>query len=773
MHPIVLTADHAQRRVKRDRLTVLAEGSYKAERGGRVTGWDEIQSVDIWQDQITYTAMLMPGPMDAENWATSDTGIYSKYTTGDLTFTDSSGWIDTPVPGSLGWIKKPECNDDYITTPTLSNINQGMWVARYGFGAADNFVLFECGWSDDHSRFVAFRVWSSGDVEVWKGDELVGKGKISGAKTTSKVQEQWIGIMFLPFRRREMLVYSNQGDGFSHLFTDLPEDGEVQEIVPATKFWVKIPTGTATIQIAPIQFKSSGTLYSTKRYFATPPPTPAPGLHTEAIYDGAGYGTVSATASVVKADLSGAFTPDGTEDECALQVDLSGGAASPFVYAAFAAYDQEIVETDDSEAQELEWKELSWSVPDSPNGASFRATIRDPENAGVDRLTMISNRPILIESDSAILLDGRGGEPKIRRGRIDDLDYLDLEIYDSWKALEHYRFQERLPLDGLSWKVAVELMFTLAGFDISQLDVEDPGLTLGLASSPTAGEWSVLVNEGDTAADWVERLFDGFAADWFYSLIPQASGLPKFVAKSPTSLSEDPDIELFTDRADAYDQLVTEGMDPADAERYAHMRLIQAISETRIMPEATDIRVTGIDLRANKYLQAKYVDENAQDPEIAPTSRPDNWLGERLRFGYLEPMLTTQELVDDAASKLGDRITRVRTMVDIDTHLLVKPDGALLWRGGVIRVNGDKKYRVRSFSGRSGKDVDLSGGTGIELSCWRPTTYCGELIDPNAPWGIATGAIGSEMIGRNQLRRLGVKGAKYSGFFQGLVRLDK
>lgn len=772
MHPIILTADHAQKRIGRDRLTVLAEGSYKAERGGRQTGWDLINSENIWQDRVTYTAMLTPGPQKA-NWETTNTGITSKYALGDLTFSASSGWRDTPTADGVGWIQKPDCSDDVIYTPTLANINQGIYVARIVLQAQSRYVLFECGWADDATLQVGFRVWSDGEVEVWKGEVQVGSGKVSGSQTNDTLKDSsHLGVMFLPFRRREVLVYSNQGDGFSHLFTDLPEDGTVQEITPATKFWVLIPSGTATVQIARIQFESTGTLYSTKRYFADPPPSPAPTLITEAIFDGAGYGSAAATVTLEESNLSGAFTPNGIKDNCRLKVALSGGpSASPFVYGAFAGYEQEILDTDDSEAAAITWQELSWSVPDSPSGAKFSVTSWDPENSGIDRFSLINNRPIEVAINSKVVVDGRGGEPKIQRGRIDDLDVLTLDIHDAWKALEHYRFQERLPLDGLPWKDAVELMFLLAGFDAAQLDVEDPGLTLGLASSPTAGEWSVLIQEGDTAAEWVERLFEGFAGDWFYGIQPQASGLPKFFARSPASLSDSVEVEFFRDRGDAVDQLILEGMSAGDAERYAHMRLIQNYSETRIEPEATDIRVTGIDIRSNKYLQAKYIDANAQDPSVAPSLRQDNWMGERLRFGYLEPMLTTQDLVDSAAATLGDRITRVRTLIDIQTHLAIKSNGVPLWRGGVLRIDGDKKYRVRSFNGSSVKDV-VSGGSGLELSMWRPTTYTGELIDANAPWAVSTGAVGSLLIGRNQLKRLAVKGQRFRDLFSGLVRLD-
>lgn len=753
--PILLALDHAQKRMGRDRLTVLAEGSYKAERGGRVTGWDLRNSTDVWQDPITYTAMLLPGPMDRENWASGTSGIYDKYGIADCTFSAATGWSDTDVPGGAGWMRKAECSDDTIYTPTLSNINQGMWVARYAFAASDTFVLFECGWSDDGSREVALRVWSNGEVDVYKGGALVGDGKISGGQSAASTKEDWVGVMILPFRRRELLVVSNKGDGFSHLFVDLPEDGLVQEITPATKFWVNIPSGTATIQVAKVQFKSSGTLYSTKRFFASAPPATPPSLSTEVIGDAPGYGSVTSTLTLHESDLSGAFTPNGTKKDCRIKIALTGGpSASPFIYAGFAAYEYGVVDSDDSEETEVEWQACSLTVPDSPDGTKFIFGIRDPENAGPDRLTLVGNRPTSITMGTKIIVDGRTGPPKVTRGKNAQLDVLALDVLDSWEALKQYRFQERLPLDGLDWKVALELLFGLACFESTQLDIEDPGLTLGLASSPTAGEWSVLIKEGDTCAQWVERLFEGFAGDWFYGLVPQSTGKPKFIARSPASLSTTADVNLYTTRNAALSQLATEGMSAADRGRYAWQRLVQGLRETRVFPEATDIRVTGLDLRQNKYLQASYVDEAAEDPTIAPSLRQDNWMGTKVRFGYVEPMLTTQELVDDAAAKLGDRITRVRTLVDFESDFIIKPNGVPLWRGEVVQINDDKKYRIRSLQMRVDKDMDDGGGTGLELACRRPTTYTAELIDTGAPWAVSSGQVGSRAMSSQQLARL-------------------
>lgn len=752
--PVIVTFDHAQQRISRDRLGILAEGSYPAERGGRVSGFDIANSSNIWQDPVTFTAMLQPTVLDFDTWNTTNSGAYAKYATTDLTFSDPSGWGDGDTSGGVGWITKYACSDDMLFTPTQANINQPIWLAWFSFGAGDDFVVLECGWSDTgiEGDGVGLRFYQSGKVEVWKDGNYLAEGKISGSSTLQAVTEQWIGVMLIPFRRRELLIYSSRGAGFSHLFSDLDEDGTVQEIVPATKFWVKKPSGTALIQLAKLQFATSGTLYSEKLYFAEAPPTGA----TEAVVpysDEPGYGSTSVTLTAEASDLSGAFTPDSSTDNARVKFALTGGpSASPFVYAGFFGYPEETDTTDDSEETDLEWNRLKITVPDSASGVKASVTRFDPAGSSIALLDTVTNRPVLVSSGGISLIDGRGGAPEVDYSHAAASDVLTMDVHGEWKALEHYRFQERIPLDGTDWKLTVEFFLEVAGWDVLATDIEDPSITIGAAGSPTAGEWSLVIQPGDTAAEWMERIFEAFAGDWFYGFVPTASGIV-FRAKSPSSLPTSEDIELFTNVADARAQLLLEGYSADEAFKLAHTRTVQEFHVRRLMPEATDVRVSGYDLRRNAFLQAKYIDSAAEDPTTAPSSRPDNWIGEKLRFAYFEPMLTTQDLVDDAASSLGDRLTRVRTLCDFKSDFVFLSDGAPLWRGGQVLIDG-QKWRIKSIT----VDIEKDAGDVTDPFkdwVWRPATYTGELLTAGSPpWGVSTGQTGSKSIGQAQLRRL-------------------
>ncbi|MBX3114617.1 MAG: hypothetical protein KF836_08640 [Fimbriimonadaceae bacterium] len=91
--PIVLSFDHKQNRIGRDWLMVMAEGSYKANRGDRQSGWDLINFPGCWQHEITFNAMLNPTwPESALK--TMNYGVYAKYGVGSLTFSDSDDWED-------------------------------------------------------------------------------------------------------------------------------------------------------------------------------------------------------------------------------------------------------------------------------------------------------------------------------------------------------------------------------------------------------------------------------------------------------------------------------------------------------------------------------------------------------------------------------------------------------------------------------------------------------------------------------------------------------
>jgi hypothetical protein len=188
--------------------------------------------------------------------------------------------------------------------------------------------------------------------------------------------------------------------------------------------------------------------------------------------------------------------------------------------------------------------------------------------------------------------------------------------------------------------------------------------------------------------------------------------------------------------SDAIAGMIGEGYTADEANALHHQRTVLSWSERRIPPEATDVRITGYDPATNRVLQAKYIDSAAEVPGTAVGLRPANWVGEKRRFGYAEPMLSTQALVDSAADRLGRRLTPARTMVDMRAGLAFWPDGRPLWRGDAIRVDDDY-FVVLSLSAQFGID-DISEGL---RSRFHPATYLLEKVGDGTPWPVSSGAL--------------------------------
>lgn len=738
--PITLEVDHPQRRVTRDRLYVLAQGSEPSARGERVTGWDLPRSSGVWQDPITWTVILAPLPIK-DTWAGLPAGASSgKLQISDLDFSAATGWKDMTVAGgAVGWLHKANAADagETLTTKTALAVNEGMYLAWHTHAGADDFWQVECGWgATAGTRAVSLRFYVSGRVELWKAEQLVAEGTISGAAGAAGVQNQILGVMLIPARLRELLVVSTAGGGFAHVFEDLAGDGTVQTITPATKFWVRV-RGTVTIQIARLRYESSGHVVSPPLFFADPPPGSVGAPTSEVFWSPSGTGTPGVTTSLRDAaDPSITFSPDGVKASARIRVNLTGGpATTPFLYAASMGFPGSTAVTANSPTA-VPWGTLSLTVPDRPSGERWQFSVYNPA-ALVAGLDTRPERPARVTAGDSWLVDGRLRAVRLTRGIGAPDTQLSAELLSEWDQLAQYRFQERFPLDGLTWVDALELILTAAGVDAGTALITDPGITLPLTAGKAAGEWSLYIEEGDTAADWIERLHEAFTPDWFFGFVPQASGRKVFRSRPPYALASLASAMRFWRlNTDAIAGMQAEGYTLAEATALHHQRTILSWSEQRIPPEATDVRVTGYDPATNRVLQAKYVDSAAEAPGTAVASRPANWVGEKRRFGYVEPMLTSQALVDSAADRLGRRLTPARTMVDVRAGMAFWPDGRPLWQGDAIRVD-DEYYVVLSFSTQFGID-DLDAGL---RSRFHPTGYLIERVGDGTPWPVRSGAL--------------------------------
>ena len=769
LDPISITFDHAQKRMTKDRLTIMAQGSWDGT-NGRVCGWHPSLYSNVWCDPITFTLMLQPLQLNP-TWHSTASGSYARLSKSSFTFANSSKWSDSSRDfNGDTWLTADDCSSEWALTTSTWAKNRPWYIAYYAFNTgSDYFTDLEFGWNSTASGAAgpSCRVYSNGKIEVWKDGSLLGSGSIAGKAQESKGPDQtgantsgaWVTLLVIPFRKREILFYSpSTGGGFTWVFEDITEDDPDPTITPSTKFWFMRSSGAANVQVAPITFATSGYACSDDQSYAYPPETGRVADTATVFKDAPGYGTSAATASVVKPDGSTAFTANGVDIEALVKLSLTGdGTCTQFVYGAVCGYGPTFDDTDDSEQAVIPIiaadgdacaTQLSLSVTERAGDARFSMTLRNPSGSGVAGIDSITNRPVLVQVGTQTLMDGRNDPPSKTYSSNAELDALRFEIRDQWVALESYRFQESVPLDNIGLKDAITWILATVGVDPTLIDIEDPSFTIPSVSGRCAGEWGTCIKAGDTAAEWIERLFESYAGNWFYDFVPTATGI-KFVAKSPASLSETPDLELFGEWQDAYDWFIANGYSATESRQFAPTLVISQFTTKTIKPECNEVRVTGHEPRIDKPIQAYKRDYDSIDPTLAPSSRPANWIGELWRYALVEPSLTTQDACNRCVELLFGRLTTVRNMAEWDGRMLFKPDGSPIWKGDCIEHTGIK-YRVTALS------VEFLLEPNSDDNAIRNAHYVAEQIDAvGQPWRGKYSA--TDLVTIQNLQRIGIQ----------------
>lgn len=730
MPEITIGLDHAQARVSRDRVSALVQGSYPDPRGLRY-GWAQAGAdSDIWIDPLTQTVMLKPAPLKAA-WITTGTGIYARTAKSGFTFVTSSKWIETTDRFAADyWIEyRPAAGDSseiVYTTASLAK-NRGVVIGWFNNQlGGDNATYIECGFGNSPAAGVSLRIYPGGRVEVWKDAVFVGDGTLEGLDGQKPTKgRQFYQAIILPYRRKELLVLLSDGTAYRHVFDDIDEDDVDPTITPNAKFWFQIPkpSGAAEvpftkIQFAPLSFTTSGTAYTKTLTFAEAPLTGLARTVTP-YYDVPGYGTSNGTLTLVEKNLSGSFTANSIKRQAAMKLELTGdGTATRFFYATNVVFDAAFANTSSAEEEDLTPNvvALSLDVPEGPDGARAVMEIVNPGDYSASGILEHSNRPAFVDLGSVRLVEGVTEPAQWHEAISDEARHASIVVREQWRLLENYRFQDSVPLDGVDLADAWEMIAKAAGIPVAQLDIEDPLYTLPTGPGASQGDWSVLIRPGDTAAEWMLRLRDNYAGDWFMSFVPTLTG-PELKITSPATLDDTPKKTLYSNRAAA----LAAAVPAADVWKV----LYRAYDEHRIEPEANDVRVTGRDPRTRLPIQAFARDTASQNPTTAPSARPSNWVGEVRRFGWTDPALSSIAACTQAVDLLSNRLMRSRMLVEFESEFLLGASDVPLWKGDALTLSSVGDFRILGFSTRFEKEPNVVASDTWQ---WRPTRYLCELI---------------------------------------------
>ena len=688
IHPLLVQFDVQEPRPQKGRLMVAGDG----------TTFDITNSSNVWQDPATLTTMLAPLPVTAA-WQTTYSGSYARYQKSDYTLTTPSKWKQMQIKATGDYYLQSLDITERVTLTSAFSANQAVYLSLYipGLKDSDKSIILKAGWG----------VGSAGSVEVWfaaNGQTLIYKSGVLvgtydrndsnvapnvGAPTSKSNRSDFISILMIPARRRELIVCTSDGTNFSHVFADLSAD-MVNTIVPAASFSWLVPQGQATVQLAKCSFETSGYVLTSIKTLRYPPPAGA-GFGATFSGDNLGIGTVGFTATVVKADGS-AYTPNGVIKDVRGKVSLTGAGTGSFgLYAIDQIYDPDIGATANAAVDVTQYiKSLSLSVDeDGKATCEISAIAKQLVDAGVEQPDVTSDRPV------RIALSNNASTPvyqDIFRGTLQPprIEYLDRDKSYNWATYKYTGvdrsgdFQlawlvESFPYDGIIALNAIIDLMLIAGYDANiYYSGDNPLQTLPYTTNISKGQYSLAPDYGDTVGSYIDKIKQEYYATWITGWMPTASGY-LYQWLDVDSASTASIMTLYQSIDDATAAGVAEELRP--------QRVIRTLNSYYEQPECTQVTVIGQDPNTGILIPYTYIDGAAETASTSPASRPRNWRGRPVPYMFKEPTLNTLDAVMASALVLYQRLTTGRTMIEFDATLLVlNSSNRPIWLGDVIKL---------------------------------------------------------------------------------------
>jgi len=106
----------------------------------------------------------------------------------------------------------------------------------------------------------------------------------------------------------------------------------------------------------------------------------------------------------------------------------------------------------------------------------------------------------------------------------------------------------------------------------------------------------------------------------------------------------------------------------------AYKRTVRSLRKTYEKPEANRIFIVGLDKSTGDRLQLLLDDNPSQNPYLAPSSRPNNWLGDVNPFVMINDKLNTKTDISQTANQFYKKLTPGRELVEFESDLLTYYD---------------------------------------------------------------------------------------------------
>ena len=702
-----LWLDHAQTRIAHDRLAATICGLHESESDSNepLHGWDPWyqtfsgDEAQTWVSPVCGTLMLKPIPLTAA-WNQSASGATARLLKADFTFNDSSKWVETNKNGNAATfvsLKDSAAGDTDRRLATTASMpeNQAMYLNVFAHvWGSERTIIAEFGWaaSSTAGTGVAGILYSDGSVEIFKDSVLVKNGSINAKKGENQTDSagRFVKLLLIPYRETDLLVYSNQGGGFTVTFEDLPVGATGNTITDATKFWFYFPNGKAEFELAKLTYVSSGYRSSLVWHFNKPP---ASGSVAE--FSSSHSGTAS-FEFVSYADGSTSFVPNGIENRGRVRCDMTGDTnTTPFVYWAHGEYPTETGLTNSDEQYNVyDDFLLAWSlrIGSHPAEDSLDFVCFDPdamEDAGIDRPGSLSNRPIRLVRDGLTLFEGISDRPQVDEADRSETTRINYRARSRWKSFERYQFRARTPLDGLSTLDRFGLVLGAMGCPSS--DVEDfPGAPVTIEGAGSRNDFQDVIAVGDSGAQVIDQLHESLCSHAVMAFLPDDAETV-FTVKALDSLSPVSEATVYL----TVDDAILDGAAADFADRACYERVCSRWTEAAGEPLANEVHVEGLDRKRQRPIVRTYTDRPSQDITLPPSARPDNWIGEPALYGLRSRALGDTASVENAARLLGDRETQIDEPAEYSGAMIVSElTGLPVWKGSRITVYGKGDYYV-------------------------------------------------------------------------------
>ncbi len=696
---IRVLVDVPEPRPVKGRLAVGADGSTWDYRPG-------VLSSNVWIDPCTSTAMLAPLPVTSA-WPTTFTGNYARYAYSDFTGSSIGKWSGFHVSKSTSdtAIRLNEPSSDPVSLTTSLPSNCPIWFRYYRNetqDSSDSIILsvrynYGAGGSSPNNFSLEIKFRANGSISVFKNNNLEATYDRSGSNfssaraytSTFNPARKWINVMVIPFRTRELLVWTDNGTCFSHTFEGLayPNDVSTAPITPSGTLSFVVPTGKIALQVARCYFEQSGYIMGSSKTFRYAPTnaewtTPTYQTYSDNFGDGATFPTVS--ASVVEDTATyPAFVGNGTRNKARIKVSWSGasGGTNAGVYCSDAWVDQTATTTYDGTIDITDAiQSLSLSVgEDGRTSLEMSARIKSLIDKAVPKLSQTGDRPVAVQISSpntgaswVDLFRGTLSPPEIVYEPGEDpytLGTMRFTGVDRFGDFDVTMFPEAVPNDGNTIAQFFDRVFPVSGYSTATYLSSNYSSTFAVPKSAdiSRGNYSLIPKRGDYVGGYINQFRDEYLATWYFGWRPTSATSPtggyKFQVSDPASVGNTSVMTLYQSFNDA--QLWGEYIGYE-----APQKTIRNLKRVYESPEANQITVIGQDPKTNSLLVKTFIDSSSQTPGTAPGSRPDNWRGRPIQFILSNENLTTQNAVDQAAQLLYNRIGTGRYLVEFESDLL-------------------------------------------------------------------------------------------------------